>query len=121
MSKFIETRDGKTITGPRDYTGTMPDFSDIGITTVDITGLTPIPAEHWTYNGTSFTATVVPNVSLEALRIERNSFLSGSDWRDLPSYPGSDQEAWREYRQALRDLPDGYVPSEEPVFPEPPN
>lgn len=60
-------------------------------------------------------------VSIEELRMNRNTLLNNSDFRDLPSYPGSDQEAWREYRQALRDLPDGYVPVEEPVFPIPPN
>ena len=42
---------------------------------------------------------------LKELREERNQRLSETDWRDLPSYPGTDQNEWRTYRQALRDLP----------------
>ena len=47
---------------------------------------------------------------LRLLRIERDRILSQSDWRDLPSYPGTDQEEWRTYRQALRDLPSTQTP-----------
>ena len=42
---------------------------------------------------------------MRLLREERNQRLSETDWRDLPSYPGTDQNEWRTYRQALRDLP----------------
>ena len=42
---------------------------------------------------------------MRLLREERNRRLSETDWRDLPSYPGTDQNDWRTYRQALRDLP----------------
>ena len=47
---------------------------------------------------------------LRLLRIERNRILQQSDWRDLPSYPGTDQEAWRTYRQALRDITETQTP-----------
>ena len=47
---------------------------------------------------------------LRLLRIERNQILQQSDWRDLPSYPGTDQEAWRTYRQALRDITETQTP-----------
>jgi len=39
------------------------------------------------------------------VRQERNTLLSASDYRDLPNYPGTDQESWLTYRQALRDVP----------------
>ena len=39
------------------------------------------------------------------VRHDRNTLLSDSDWRDLPGYPGADQESWRTYRQELRDVP----------------
>ena len=42
---------------------------------------------------------------IRLLREKRNQRLSETDWRDLPSYPGTDQNDWRTYRQALRDLP----------------
>ena len=42
---------------------------------------------------------------MRLLREERNRKLAETDWKDLPSYPGTDQEEWRTYRQSLRDLP----------------
>jgi hypothetical protein len=48
---------------------------------------------------------------LKKLRIQRNRILQESDWRDLPSYPGTDQAEWRTYRQALRDLTNTETPA----------
>ena len=45
------------------------------------------------------------------LQRERNRLLLETDWRDLPSYPGTDQNEWRSYRQALRDLPSTASPT----------
>ena len=56
---------------------------------------------------------------LRLLRLERDQLLSQSDWRDLPSYPGSNQEAWSTYRQQLRDLPSTTDPSN-PTWPTAP-
>ena len=42
---------------------------------------------------------------MRLLRQERNRRIAETDWRDLPSYPGTDQDEWKTYRQALRDLP----------------
>lgn len=53
---------------------------------------------------------VDPPLSLEGLRAIRDRDLVSTDWRDLPSYQGTDQEAWRALRQALRDVTEGYVP-----------
>ena len=47
---------------------------------------------------------------MRLLREERNRRLTETDWRDLPSYPGTDQDDWRTYRQALRDLPSNSEP-----------
>ena len=54
------------------------------------------------------------------IRICRNDILTDSDWRDLPSYAGDDQAAWRTYRQELRDLPQDYTEVENIVFPTEP-
>ena len=42
---------------------------------------------------------------LRFLREKRNILLKETDWRATVDYPGTDQEAWLTYRQALRDLP----------------
>jgi len=38
------------------------------------------------------------------MRSKRAALLTQSDWTQMPDAP-VDQVAWREYRQALRDLP----------------
>ena len=42
---------------------------------------------------------------MRVLRIKRNEKLAETDWRMHSDYPGSNQEKWKTYRQALRDLP----------------
>ena len=54
------------------------------------------------------------------IRICRDDILTKTDWRDLPSYAGDDQEEWRTYRQELRDLPQDYAEVEDIVFPTEP-
>ena len=54
------------------------------------------------------------------VKLCRDRFLAASDWRDLPSYAGSDQAAWRTYRQNLRDLPQDYTEVADIVFPTEP-
>lgn len=46
--------------------------------------------------------------ALAALRRERDRRLAESDWTQLPDAPlsGGQKEAWRVYRQVLRDLPE---------------
>ena len=38
------------------------------------------------------------------LRKKRDELLLKTDWRATIDYPGDDQAAWLEYRQALRDV-----------------
>ena len=59
-------------------------------------------------------------MSWAEIKICRNDMLTASDWRDLPSYPGDNQAAWRTYRQELRDLPQDYTDVEDIVFPTEP-
>ena len=40
----------------------------------------------------------------ETARNQRDSLLKESDWTQVPDAP-VDQQAWAEYRQALRDVP----------------
>ena len=61
-----------------------------------------------------------PQKDLARLRRDRDQLLAESDWRDLPSYPGADQAAWRTYRQQLRDLPADTEDASNPIWPEKP-
>ena len=46
-----------------------------------------------------------PIPAMELLRMERDSKLAQSDWRVNTDYPYDDQEAWKTYREELRQLP----------------
>ena len=53
------------------------------------------------------------------MKHQRNKLLAKSDWTmhiDVPT----DKTAWGDYRQALRDFPALWKPSETANFPEPP-
>ena len=56
----------------------------------------------------------------EMMRIVRNGLLAGSDWTQLPDAQCG-KEAWSVYRQALRDFPATWEPSEIADFPERPD
>ena len=59
-------------------------------------------------------------ITWKEVKRNRDDILAKTDWKDLPSYPGADQEAWRTYRQELRDLPQNYAEVEDIVFPTEP-
>jgi hypothetical protein len=42
---------------------------------------------------------------IELIRILRDNLLKESDFRMVADYSGGDQEAWKSYRQQLRELP----------------
>lgn len=56
---------------------------------------------------------------LERVRIHRDRLLLASDWAMGADAP-TDKQAWAAYRQALRDFPATWVPSEEANFPNKP-
>lgn len=55
----------------------------------------------------------------EQIRLWRNEELRLTDYTQLADAP-VDQEAWAEYRQALRDLPAQGVLADDAVFPTKP-
>lgn len=61
-------------------------------------------------------------VSFEELRDTRDSLLSDSDWTQLTDtfLSDSEKQEWVTYRQELRDLPNGYEPTNNPVYPSVP-
>jgi hypothetical protein len=59
-------------------------------------------------------------ITWENIRTKRNQLLDNSDYTQVPDFPG-DKEAWAEYRQALRDIPQKYYKPEDVVWPTMPN
>ena len=57
---------------------------------------------------------------LERMRLQRDRLLAASDWTQTADAP-VDKVAWAAYRQALRDFPATWEPSEIADFPNPPD
>jgi hypothetical protein len=70
----------------------------------------------WAFDGTTWTE---PTVSIDELRVMRDALLGVSDFTQLADSPFNDEEKieWATYRQELRDLPNGYTPIADPVYP----
>ena len=62
-------------------------------------------------------------VAIEEFRLERNKRLAECDWVTLKAYSTQKivPNAWRDYMQALRDLPSVTEDPENPNWPTPPN
>lgn len=56
---------------------------------------------------------------IKLMRGERDRLLAETDWTQTNDAP-VDREAWATYRQALRDFPATWEPSETVEFPDPP-
>lgn len=54
------------------------------------------------------------------VRVVRDRELAATDWTQLPDAP-CDREAWAEYRQALRDLPEQNDDPKLIIFPNRPS
>lgn len=55
------------------------------------------------------------------MKHQRNRLLADSDWTQTVDNPTGNAEAWATYRQALRDFPTTWTPSETADFPDPPS
>lgn len=55
------------------------------------------------------------------VRAVRNQKLKDSDWTQVPDVPTEIQEAWKAYRQELRDIPAGFTKLEDLSWPEEPS
>lgn len=61
-----------------------------------------------------------PVVTWDEIRAHRNALLAASDWTQLPDVPLANKEAWAQYRQALRDIPQQFSDPANVVWPVPP-
>lgn len=111
MKKYVGIdTDGLAVSGMWHSDSLMPE----GQTLQELTGSADIG---WTFDGTSW---IAPLVGMNELRTERDKLLKDTDWIMVEDYPGNDKKAWIAYRQQLRDLPNGYRPVANPVYPKMP-
>lgn len=68
------------------------------------------------YNHDAF----VDNRATIALRAERDKLLAESDWTQFSDVTISNREAWKTYRQTLRDLPASTADPKSPSWPAKP-
>ena len=78
--------------------------------------VTPTMSEIEEYHNNVFK----PNLLIAKLRKIRNIKLGLSDWTQTNDIIMENEEEWKEYRQALRDIPSTTEDPENPVWPEPP-
>lgn len=62
------------------------------------------------------------DVMWNRVKMVRDAYLMQSDWTQNNDSPldSIKKEAWREYRTALRDIPQNFTHPRDVVFPEPP-
>ena len=72
----------------------------------------PLTDEAWTEH--------VRARSWAGVRARRDVLLAESDWTQLPDAPEPTAAAWRDYRQALRDLPEQGDDPDAVTWPAPP-
>ena len=72
------------------------------------------------YDGEDLVDSGSHEVSWKRVRAERDQALADSDWRALKDLTMS--QPWKDYRQALRDLPQDYESANDAAdnWPEPP-
>lgn len=64
---------------------------------------------------------IPPAPTWEQIRAKRDALLKDSDWSAFPdANPKPSKDAWINYRQALRDLPQNFSTPEEVLFPNKP-
>lgn len=58
----------------------------------------------------------------DAIRAERDRLLAACDWTQVADAPltDADRQAWADYRQALRDIPQDYASADDVIWPEAP-
>lgn len=62
------------------------------------------------------------SVDFSRIIAERNMKLAASDWTQLPDSPftAEQKQAWADYRQALRDMPESFTTVDAVVWPTAP-
>ena len=58
-------------------------------------------------------------LTMENVRLERNALLAQTDWTQFPDIQHNEElkNAWRSYRQALRDIPQAFTDPNAVIWP----
>jgi hypothetical protein len=59
-------------------------------------------------------------VAWEPVRAKRDQILSETDWVGLKDVSIANEQAWLDYRQALRDIPKNFTNTEDVIWPTKP-
>ena len=59
-------------------------------------------------------------INWDVVRAYRNSLLAESDWTSLPDTNISNKQAWLDYRQTLRNIPQTFSTPQSVVWPQKP-
>lgn len=124
MKTFAQIKDGKAHWIFQ--SDECPEFAP-DIVIADITDVTPVPGEGWSYDGSVFSPP--PGPTGEQVRRRRDALLISCDWivqrhreqvdAAIATTLTSDQYGvWTTYRQALRDMPKQTGFPSEVVWPE---
>jgi len=91
---------------------------------VEITDLSPQPGVGigWTYVDGEFVPPPPPPTTWDDIRAERDRLLADCDWTQVADAPltASEKQAWADYRQTLRDIPQDFATPDDVVWPEQP-
>lgn len=62
----------------------------------------------------------LPAITWDQIRLQRDRLLTASDWVVLKDTNIQNEQAWLDYRQALRDLPQTFSNPDEVIWPTKP-
>lgn len=76
------------------------------------------PGIGWSWDGEQFAPPIV-SLSWDDIRRQRSGLLAACDWTQITDTPLTDAQvdAWADYRQALRDIPQNFDTPDDVVWP----
>jgi len=58
-----------------------------------------------------------PAPTWEQIRVKRNQLITETDWIAFPDVTHPNKQAWIDYRQALRDIPQNFTNPQDVIWP----
>lgn len=79
------------------------------------------PNQYWSFDDSKWKDIDADELAWASARAERDALLLRSDWTQVPDSPLSENQDWKEYRQALRDITSDFPSPGDIVWPEKPS